>query len=112
MYILSCCVYTSITYTNIQNPGDNTNQFSTKIRSEITDQMSSDNVCKLLTLSFAILFTGNIMDNATGHERKVMVWLDICMGLALIFWAAVFYEVKEYYVNDRAKLDNNIDFFE
>jgi D-alanyl-lipoteichoic acid acyltransferase DltB (MBOAT superfamily) len=40
MYILSCCVYTTITYTNVQNPGDNTSQFSAKIRSEITDSMS------------------------------------------------------------------------
>lgn len=37
------------------------------------------------------------MDNATGHERKVMVWLDICMGFALIFWAAVFKVVKYNY---------------
>lgn len=40
MYILSCCVYTTITYTNIQNPGDNTDQFSLKIQNEIIDSMS------------------------------------------------------------------------
>jgi hypothetical protein len=52
------------------------------------------------------------MDNATGHERKVMVWLDICMGLALIFWAAVFKVVKYNYENDPTKLQNNVEFFE
>ena len=40
MYILSCCVYTTMTYTNVQNPGDNADKFSEKIRDEIVNSMS------------------------------------------------------------------------
>lgn len=52
------------------------------------------------------------MDNATGHERQVMMWLDICMGLALLFWAAVFRVIKLDYKSDKTKLVDNIDFYE
>jgi len=44
------------------------------------------------------MVTGNIMDNATGHERKVMVVLDICMSLALFSWAATLKIIKDKYL--------------
>jgi hypothetical protein len=40
------------------------------------------------------MVAGNIMDNATGHERKVMVVLDFCMSLALFSWAATLKIIK------------------
>lgn len=110
MYILSCVVFTSITYVNMQNPGD-------KIIADIKDgsipQAAIDdysnseqlNICRLLTLCLAILLTGNIMDNITGYEREVVVCLDLAMVVALILWAAAF---KHYTTNlDLAKISGD-----
>jgi len=40
------------------------------------------------------MVAGNIMDNATGHERKVIVALDLSMSLALFLWAATLFITK------------------
>jgi hypothetical protein len=66
----------------------------------------------LLTLSFAILVAGNIMDNATGQERKMMVVIDICMGLSLLFWALAFKLVKYHSKNDKKPLSEEIEIYE
>lgn len=52
------------------------------------------------------------MDNATGHERKMMVVIDICMGLSLLFWALAFKLVKYHYKNDKEPLSEEIEILE
>ena len=52
------------------------------------------------------------MDNAAGHERKMMVVIDICMGLSLLCWALAFKIVKYHYKNDKEPLGEEIEILE
>ena len=56
------------------------------------------------------MVAGNIMDNATGHERKVIVVLDICMSLALLNSAATLKFIKNKY--EDKELVEEIEFYE
>ena len=104
-YILSACVYTSITYTNVQNPGQSIYK---DFASNFTDyaiweahEQTEDNYTKILTLCLAILLMGNIMDNVKGLERKVVFYFDLAMSFSFLIWALSFSLWKEAFINFR-----------
>ena len=51
------------------------------------DYVLQQNMCKILTLCLSFLITGNIMDNARGNEKSVIVMLDCAMTFSLLIWA-------------------------
>lgn len=88
-YIISCCVLTSVSYTNVQNPGSisgsqtNCKTFDCIF---IAFDLEQYNTNRLLTLCLGMLLTGNIMDNMAGYERQVTVCLDVMLSIAFFFW--------------------------
>lgn len=48
------------------------------------------NYNRMLSLVLSMIVTGSIMDNIGGQGKRVMVLLDICMGMAFFLWAGAF----------------------
>jgi hypothetical protein len=79
LYLLSCVMLTSVIYEIVQKDIDHSIKFD-------IGTYFIENNNKNQTLCIAFLVTGNIMDNAKGSEKKVIVALEFALSFALLIW--------------------------